>query len=48
MTDIGLAFLMLVAKLSDVWGLKTVLVACNLWFLIFSMACGGAQSMTQL
>ncbi|ORY11222.1 major facilitator superfamily domain-containing protein [Clohesyomyces aquaticus] len=42
------AFLMIVAKLSDVWGLKSILIFCNVFFLIFSMACGAAQSMTQL
>lgn len=39
---------MITAKLSDVWGLKTVLLACGAIFLIFSMACGAAQTMTQL
>ncbi|KAF2876336.1 major facilitator superfamily domain-containing protein [Massariosphaeria phaeospora] len=42
------AFLMITARLTDVWGLKTILLACNIFFLIFSMACGGAQSMIQL
>ncbi|KAF9692531.1 hypothetical protein EKO04_009665 [Ascochyta lentis] len=42
------SFLMITAKLSDVWGLKTVLLACGAIFLIFSMACGAAQNMTQL
>ncbi|KAJ4352710.1 hypothetical protein N0V95_004035 [Ascochyta clinopodiicola] len=42
------SFLMITAKLSDVWGLKTVLLGCGAIFLIFSMACGAAQTMTQL
>jgi MFS family permease len=42
------SFLMITAKLSDVVGLKTTLLGCNIFFLIFSMACGGAKSMTQL
>ncbi|KAJ8116457.1 hypothetical protein OPT61_g2122 [Boeremia exigua] len=42
------SFLMITAKLSDVWGLKTVLLACGTIFLIFSMACGAAQTMNQL
>ncbi|KAF1358105.1 MFS general substrate transporter [Lizonia empirigonia] len=41
-------FLMITAKLSDVWGLKTVLLTCGAIFLVFSMACGAAQTMTQL
>jgi MFS family permease len=39
---------MITAKLSDIWGLKTVLLTCGAIFLIFSMACGAAQTMTQL
>lgn len=39
---------MITAKLSDVWGLKTVLLVCGAIFFIFSMACGAAQTMTQL
>ncbi|KAF2684683.1 MFS general substrate transporter [Lentithecium fluviatile CBS 122367] len=42
------SFLMISAKLSDVLGLKTTLLACNVIFLVFSLACGGAKSMTQL
>ena len=42
------AFLMISAKLSDIWGLRTVLIGCNLFFLVFSMACGGSQTMIQL
>lgn len=41
-------FLMITAKLSDIWGLKTVLLSCGAIFLISSMACGAAQTMTQL
>lgn len=39
---------MITAKLSDIWGIKTVLLACCTIFLIFSIACGAAQTMTQL
>jgi MFS family permease len=39
---------MLTAKFSDVWGLKNVMLTCNAIFLIFSMACGGSQSMVQM
>jgi MFS family permease len=39
---------MITAKLSDVWGLKTVLMASGAIFLVSSMACGAAQTMTQL
>lgn len=39
---------MITAKLSDIWGLKTVLLTCGAIFLVFSMACGVAQTMTQL
>ncbi|KAF2832199.1 MFS general substrate transporter [Ophiobolus disseminans] len=42
------SFLMITAKLSDIWGLKTLLISCAAIFLIFSMACGAAQSMVQL
>ncbi|KAH8731405.1 major facilitator superfamily domain-containing protein [Phaeosphaeriaceae sp. PMI808] len=42
------SFLMITAKLSDIWGLKILLLSCAFIFLIFSMACGGAQSMVQL
>lgn len=42
------AFLLITAKLSDVWGLRSLLVSSAAVFLIFSMACGAAQSMTQL
>ncbi|OCK80431.1 putative MSF multidrug transporter [Lepidopterella palustris CBS 459.81] len=42
------SFLMITAKLSDAWGIKPVLLVCNLFFLAFSMACGAAQTMNQL
>ncbi|KAF2265586.1 MFS general substrate transporter [Lojkania enalia] len=42
------SFLMICAKFSDVLGVKAILLFCNIWFLIFSMACGGAQTMVQL
>ena len=42
------SFLMITAKLSDVWGLRTIILAFNAFFLVFSMACSGAQTMTQL
>ncbi|PSN65615.1 MFS general substrate transporter [Corynespora cassiicola Philippines] len=37
------SFLMITARLSDVWGLKAVLLASNLIFLVFSMACGASH-----
>jgi|TARA_R110002003_G_scaffold97_36_gene8015 MFS family permease len=46
--DPDLAFLMITAKLSDIWGLKNLLISCAAIFLVFSMACGAAQSMVQL
>ncbi|KAH7077231.1 putative MFS multidrug transporter [Paraphoma chrysanthemicola] len=42
------SFLMITAKLSDIWGLKNLLISCAAVFLVFSMACGAAQSMVQL
>ncbi|CAO2648981.1 Nn.00g099300.m01.CDS01 [Neocucurbitaria sp. VM-36] len=42
------SFLMMTAKLSDIWGLKNLMLSCAVLFLIFSMACGGAQTMVQL
>ncbi|KAF1845850.1 putative MSF multidrug transporter [Cucurbitaria berberidis CBS 394.84] len=42
------SFLMITAKLSDIWGLKILMISCAVMFLIFSMACGGAQTMVQL
>jgi MFS family permease len=46
--DFDIAFLLITARLSDVWGLKSLLLSCAITFLAFSMACGGAQSMVQL
>ncbi|KAF1949344.1 hypothetical protein CC80DRAFT_555387 [Byssothecium circinans] len=34
--------------MSDIWGLKRTLLAFNGFVLVFSMACSGAQTMTQL
>ncbi|KAF2280872.1 MFS general substrate transporter [Westerdykella ornata] len=42
------AFIMISANMSDIFGLKFALVACCICFLIFSLACGGAQTMVQL
>lgn len=42
------SFLMIVARLSDVWGLKIMLLSCAAIFFVFSMACGAAQTMVQL
>ena len=42
------SFLMITAKLSDVFGLRTILLFFTAFFLTFSMACSAAQSMTQL
>ncbi|KAF2655372.1 MFS general substrate transporter [Lophiostoma macrostomum CBS 122681] len=42
------AFLLITAKFSDVWGLKAVLLTCNIVFLVFSMACAGSRTMVQL
>ncbi|KAL5379079.1 hypothetical protein DPSP01_008712 [Paraphaeosphaeria sporulosa] len=42
------SFLMITAKLSDIWGLRTILLAFNGFFLVFSMACSAAQTMNQL
>ncbi|KAF2248052.1 putative multidrug resistance protein fnx1 [Trematosphaeria pertusa] len=42
------AFMVILAKLSDSIGRKSVLLACLFIFTIFSGACGAAQSMVQL
>ncbi|KAF2690332.1 putative multidrug resistance protein fnx1 [Lentithecium fluviatile CBS 122367] len=42
------AFLVILAKLSDQLGRKTILIACLAVFTIFSGACGAAQTMDQL
>ncbi|PYI08367.1 putative MFS multidrug transporter [Aspergillus sclerotiicarbonarius CBS 121057] len=42
------AFVLILAKLSDVVGLKQLLLACNGLFLVASIACSVARSMEQL
>ncbi|KAL4924991.1 putative MFS multidrug transporter [Aspergillus undulatus] len=42
------AFVLLLAKLSDIVGLKPLLLASNVLFLIFSIACGVARTVEQL
>lgn len=42
------AFILFLAKVSDIVGTKAILLVCNFIFLAFSMACGAAQTMTQL
>jgi MFS family permease len=42
------AFMVVLAKLSDIIGRKTVLISCLAVFTIFSGACGAAQTMNQL
>ncbi|KAF2740518.1 MFS general substrate transporter [Polyplosphaeria fusca] len=42
------AFLMITAKFSDVWGVRSVMIGSSVFFLIFSMAAGGAKTMSQL
>lgn len=42
------SFLMLTAKLSDIFGLRSVLLTFTVVFFVFSMACAGAKSMNQL
>ncbi|KAH8701069.1 putative MFS multidrug transporter [Talaromyces proteolyticus] len=41
-------FLLLFSKLTDIFGQKSLLILAQLIFLVFSMACGAAQTMTQL
>ncbi|KAF5535779.1 major facilitator superfamily domain-containing protein [Fusarium napiforme] len=41
-------FLLLFSKLTDVFGQKTLLIVSQVIFLISSLACGAAQTMTQL
>lgn len=43
-----LGFLLLFSKLTDIFGQNTLLIVAQLIFLVFSMACGAAQTMTQL
>jgi len=47
-TDEVVAFLLIIAKLSDLLGPKLVLILSNVVFLAFSIACGTAKTMTQL
>ncbi|OJJ60253.1 hypothetical protein ASPSYDRAFT_201631 [Aspergillus sydowii CBS 593.65] len=42
------AFVLLVSKLSDIVGLKPLLLASNAIFLVFSVACGVSKSIDQL
>lgn len=42
------AFMVILAKLSDLAGRKSVLIICLMIFTIFSSICGAAQTMTQL
>ncbi|KAK1140466.1 hypothetical protein N8T08_010310 [Aspergillus melleus] len=42
------AFVLLLAKLSDIVGLKFLIIGSNAVFLIFSVACGVARTMDQL
>ncbi|KZF20982.1 putative MFS multidrug transporter [Xylona heveae TC161] len=41
-------FLLVYSKLTDIFGQKSLLLLAQFIFLVFSMACGGAQTMTQL
>ncbi|KGO37543.1 Major facilitator superfamily domain, general substrate transporter [Penicillium expansum] len=41
-------FLILFSKLTDIFGQKSLLIMAQCIFLVFSMACGAAQTMTQL
>jgi len=43
-----LGFLIIWAKLSDIFGRKLVIVTSVSLFVVFSAACGGAQTMSQL
>ena len=43
-----LGFLLVFSKLADIFGEKSLLVLAEFMFLVFSMACGGAQNITQL
>jgi MFS family permease len=42
------AFLLIIAKLSDIFGSKILLIGSNTMFLAFSIACGSAKTMNQL
>ena len=39
---------MIIAKLSDILGRKTLLLVCLIFFLVFSVACGLARSLDEL
>jgi MFS family permease len=41
-------FLVVVAKLSDTFGRKTLMTFCVSLFIIFSLGCGFAKTMVQL
>jgi MFS family permease len=43
-----IASLLVASSLSDIWGLRITMLTYAAIFLIFSMACGAAQSMLQL
>jgi MFS family permease len=47
-TDHLSASLLIASKLSDIWGIRNVMLTYAAIFLVFSMACGAAQSMLQL
>lgn len=47
-TNINIAFLMITAKLTDVWGIRAVLLTGNAVFFIFSLACGFSRTINQL
>lgn len=47
-TDTCSGFLVIVAKLSDIFGRKPLFLMCVGLFVIFSAACGAAQTLTQL
>lgn len=44
----SIAFVLLLAKLSDILGLKSLILGSNAVFFIFSVACGVARTMDQL
>lgn len=46
MVDLG--FLIIIAKLSDIFGRKPLIVFTIIIFVIFSAACAAAQTLTQL
>jgi len=44
----GLGFLIIIAKLSDIFGRKALIQSCLVVFVAFSIGCGAARSLTQL